>query len=179
MDHDHRVPAGVPPEDRPPSLRSLVRLLQGVPGLVLITAGLAVGLSVVLAVVVAILAVFDTSSGPAGAWFPFALGLMSGQQVVLIGEMQLTGGSASGRAGLQFVPFGLVTISALALTRIGFTRAWLGVRRGRWLPPLAGLVAAFSIAMLAALASLPARIDLGAAAANINYQATGGVFKSC
>lgn len=76
---------------------------------------------------------------------PIIGGMMLGQGVEFGGAI-VFGPSIS--TSIAFLPFGVIVPAAFVLERIGFTSAWLRVRSARFLPAIAGGVAAFVAALL-------------------------------
>jgi hypothetical protein len=102
--------------------------------------------------------------------FPVLVALLTGQEVALAAGGEAFGYGGSGRVGLRFLPLGLVTLSAIALLRVPFTRAWLSVRQAAWLPPGCGVVGTVVVAVIGMIAASFAGIDVGFARAGLQVR---------
>ena len=145
-----------------------------VPWIVLLAAGLPVLVAFLVAVVGAVVAAVVANEPLDTIAFPAILGLLSGNEVgaSAAGEMFDSGGS--GRAGVRALPLGLVTISALVLSRVGFTRAWLqvGLRNFGWAPPVAGVLLVLGAWFVAMVVGSFTGIDVGFASASMSLRPT-------
>jgi hypothetical protein len=102
--------------------------------------------------------------------FPVIVALLTGQEVALAAGGEAFGYGGSGRVGLRFLPLGLVTLSAVALLRVPFTRAWMSVRQAAWLPPVCGVVGTAVVAVIGMIAASFAGIDVGFARAGLQVR---------
>ena len=101
--------------------------------------------ALVVAVLVGIIAAALGREAQLLALGPIIGGMMLGQGLEFGGAI-VFGPSIS--SSIAFLPFGVIVPAAFVLQRIGFTSAWLRVRSARFLPALAGGVAAFVVALL-------------------------------
>lgn len=139
-----------------------------VPWIVLAMAALPVVVAVLFAVVGGLIVAIAYNEPFDTAGFPAILGLLSGQSVRIAAGADVFDAAGSGTVGLRILPLGFVTFAAAALTRIGFTRAWLGIR-SVW-PPLAGVAATAVVAFVALVTASFTSVDVGFASAGLQVR---------
>lgn len=145
-----------------------------VPWIVLLAAGLPVLVAFVVATVGALFAAVIASEPFDTVAFPVLLGLLSGNEVGATAAAAMFDTAASGRAAVRALPLGVVTISAVVLSRVGFTRAWLGVglRSFGWALPITGGLLVLAAWFLATIVGSFTGIDVGFASASLSLRPT-------